>query len=509
MLRSSRRVGVLRRHLTTGAAPAPAAAAVPAAVSRLAAAAAAAAPVTHRVVAVERPGTGIETTDHEFDVPLDWARGGGERLTVFAREVTSLAMLPKKEQLPVLVFLQGGPGGASPRPTGSTGWLKRALKDFRVLLLDQRGTGLSTPVTTETLVSRFGGDGAAIAEYLVHFRADAIVADAEAIRISLLGPGARWSTLAQSYGGWITLHYLSAAPGSLSACFVCGGIASPASTADDVYSATFQTVLRRNQQFYRKFPADIGRVRQIVRALAACDGGGAALPGGGLLTPRRFLSLGLGMGMTGGMDSLHWLLEGAFRHDYDMGSGAPDGLSYSFLRACEAAQTFETGPIFAILHESIYQGLPGQQPSAWAAQRVLSSPPWCDCGDFDWQSRLEKEGAPVHFTGEHIFPWFFDGDFSELAALKGAADILAHKADWPALYSMEALTNIGTPLAAVIYYDDYYVDRRLSEGTMKMLGPQAQAWVTNEHQHSGLRDDGEAILDRLIRMANGQLELPP
>ena len=65
---------------------------------------------------------------------------------------------------------------------------------------------------------------------------------------------------------------------------------------------------------------------------------------------------------------------------------------------------------------------------------------------------MEQEGAPIYFTGEHIYPWFFDGDFSELAPLKDAAEILAHKSDWPPLYDIEALTNIDTPLAAVIYY---------------------------------------------------------
>ena len=57
--------------------------------------------------------------------------------------------------------------------------------------------------------------------------------------------------------------------------------------------------------------------------------------------------------------------------------------------------------------------------------------------------------------------------------------------------------------------DDFYVDRKLSEATMAILGPQAQAWVTNEHQHSGLRDDGEMILDRLIKLSGGHVRLPP
>ena len=81
-------------------------------VGRLAAAAVALASsgsVTHRVVAVERPGTHIETTDHEFDVPLDWSASDGGSITVFAREVVSLKNLDKKGDLPWLVFLQGGP----------------------------------------------------------------------------------------------------------------------------------------------------------------------------------------------------------------------------------------------------------------------------------------------------------------------------------------------------------------------------------------------------------------
>ena len=68
----------------------------------------------------------------------------------------------------------------SPRPTrhpSSPGWLDRALTDFRVLMLDQRGTGRSTPIGTLP-----GLSAAEQAEYLTHFRADAIVRDAEHIR---------------------------------------------------------------------------------------------------------------------------------------------------------------------------------------------------------------------------------------------------------------------------------------------------------------------------------------
>lgn len=49
-----------------------------------------------------------------------------------------------------------------------------------MLLLDQRGTGRSTPANRQTLPLR--GGPAEQADYLTHFRADSIVRDCEAIR---------------------------------------------------------------------------------------------------------------------------------------------------------------------------------------------------------------------------------------------------------------------------------------------------------------------------------------
>src|ERR671914_72460 len=88
---------------------------------------------------------GLVVREHEFSVPLDHGRPDGERITVFAREVAD----PDGPERPYLLFLQGGPGSEAPRPTGAPttqGWIARALRDFRVLLLDQRGTGRSSPV---------------------------------------------------------------------------------------------------------------------------------------------------------------------------------------------------------------------------------------------------------------------------------------------------------------------------------------------------------------------------
>ena len=58
---------------------------------------------------------GLVMRDHELEVPLDHDDGNGEQITIFAREVAEPDGLSK----PYLVYLQGGPGHESPRPTGS------------------------------------------------------------------------------------------------------------------------------------------------------------------------------------------------------------------------------------------------------------------------------------------------------------------------------------------------------------------------------------------------------
>ena len=95
---------------------------------------------------------GTILTEHTFPVPLDHRQPDGEQIEVFAREVTAPARSQDRGHdagaRPWLVFLQGGPGFGALRPSGRESWLDRALDDFRVLLLDQRGTGRSSPVST-------------------------------------------------------------------------------------------------------------------------------------------------------------------------------------------------------------------------------------------------------------------------------------------------------------------------------------------------------------------------
>ena len=64
---------------------------------------------------------GMILRDHRFDLPLDHDRPDGDTLRVFAREVVDEKRVG--EELPWLVYLQGGPGFASPRPFDRSGQL--------------------------------------------------------------------------------------------------------------------------------------------------------------------------------------------------------------------------------------------------------------------------------------------------------------------------------------------------------------------------------------------------
>ena len=76
---------------------------------------------------------GAVLTEREHVVPLVHGNPQRGSISVLTREVAA----PDGRDRPYLVFLQGGPGFEATRPTSPpSGWLARALADFRVLLLD-------------------------------------------------------------------------------------------------------------------------------------------------------------------------------------------------------------------------------------------------------------------------------------------------------------------------------------------------------------------------------------
>jgi pimeloyl-ACP methyl ester carboxylesterase len=401
-------------------------------------------------------------------VPLDHSAPDGATIDVFARELVD----PGKQgdDLPYLLFLQGGPGGKSPRPLDRSAWIDVALRTHRVVLLDQRGTGRSTPITAAITRDR---SALQVADYLSLFRADAIVADAEILRRAIIGER-RWDTLGQSYGGFVTLTYLSTAPQGLDHCYVAGGIPGLTATAEDVYARTFSRAASRTREYYARYPKDEAAISRLVDYLGEHD---ILLPDGDVLTPHRLRTLGAVFGMSYGFETIHWLLDDAW-------AGAE--LHPRFLSDVQTATGFVDNVLYP-LQEYTYAA---DAATGWAAQRECDRLP-----------EFAADARPVLLTAEMMFSWMFR-EVRSLRPFADAADLLAAKDDWPPLYDLDRLARNTVPLCAAVYYDDLYVDSELQLQTIERVG-NARAWVTNEHEHDGLRS-APAVLERLFDMGAGR-----
>ena len=409
--------------------------------------------------------SGMIIVDHNFSVPLDYEKDSSKKISIFVREIVRAEY--ENKELPYLIFFQGGPGYESPRPITDSGWIKRASEEFRVLLLDQRGTGLSTPISTESLSGMSDKD---MAEYLTWFRADNIVRDAEQIRENLIGNN-KWSVLGQSFGGFCATHYLSFYPDSLDKVFITGGLPPLNAHPDDIYRSTYKRVIKKNKLFYQIFPEAKINARRIADYLLRNK---VYLPNGDQLSVERFQQLGLNLGFNDGMATLNFLFEKAFINKK---------LSYSFLKGVLSIQSFDTNPIFTVLHEACY----AQEFSTnWSAYRILD----------EYPEFIADKKDELFFTGEMLYPWMLD-TYQSLQPLKGAAQILAEKSNWPMLYSEKNLKKNKVPVAAAVYTHDMYVDREYSMQIADVID-NINVWETKSLEHNALRSNGKMVLDSLF-----------
>lgn len=402
----------------------------------------------------------LRIDDHTLTVPLVW----GDDTDTRTIDVHAAVVTPDGgEALPYLLFLQGGPGFEAPRafhaPTAPS-WLDAALAHYRVVLLDQRGTGASSPFGDADLDR--GDEG--VAEYVTHLRADAIVEDAEAIRESL--GVSTWSVLGQSFGGFTILRYLSVHASSLDEVYITGGLSPVGRRPDEAYALTYDKMRDASEAYYRRFPGHRDAMRERLDLAAS---GGIVLPDGEVVSTSRLRSLGMLLGTNDGWQTLHSLLEtdpraNAFR--YDLAAALPF-----------SARNL----LYYLFHESSYaDGF----ATRWAADRVEPQ-------DFRDDETL--------LTGEHARRDWLD-TVPGLMPWKGAALRLA-ETEWPRLYDAAALEASGARGAAAVYVNDVYVPVEFSLETAKLL-PGVTPWVTSEHEHNGLRSGD--VLTRLIDLAQGR-----
>lgn len=410
---------------------------------------------------------GLKLREITLQVPLDHLNPAAGMIDIFARVVTG----KDGEKRPYLLFLQGGPGHEAARPalypSPQPTWLPRALEDYQVVMLDQRGTGRSTPVSADPDFGPLAGlTPSEQAEYLTHLRADEIVRDAEALR-AYLG-GKRWTLLGQSFGGFTSVRYLSSHPEGLSGAILTGGLTAVGHPIEDVYAETWRIMMDKSETYYRQYPEDRDRVRQIYNLARE---GKIITPNGDKVGADRWRTVGIVLGAQGGGMKLHELLENdpfspAFRHDL------------------AAMLPFEgRNPLYAILHESCYaDGV----ATRWAASRTMPR-------------EVKRDGTLL--AGEHLPRDLFE-ESSELRPLREAADIVANY-EWTQLYSTERLASADVPVAAAAYYEDAYVPLKFSTETAGIL-KDCRLWVTSEYEHNGLRHDAR-VLDRLIGLLKGQI----
>ncbi|CAD7960859.1 unnamed protein product [Amoebophrya sp. A25] len=545
---------------------------------------------------------GLHLQDHRISVPLDYSkttttsigdhgiipdnsRSTSITISIYAREVRKASDVPvstsraseaetvvassketKEDKKSYLLYLQGGPGYRAGRPTGPGGWISAALDaGFRVILLDQRGTGQSTRASIgllKRMKDKKGED--AVADYLANFRADSIVRDAERLRLHL--GIEKWTLLGQSFGGFCSVQYLSMYPESLREVLITGGlppcVALPCA-AETVYQKLFERVKVQNAKYYQRFPQDVDAVREIAIYLHCCTfqenykKERVQMPKGGILTMQGFQALGILFGLQDGFELVHYLIEDAWDAD-----GGPHTsplleewhLSHEFLAGVEKIISLDEAPLYLLLHESIYCS---GGVSNWACERVRSSDRLVKLFDADYAIDMRHGGStrqPVLFTGEMMFPWMAKTLGGGLECLDGVANKLA-KRKWPKLYDVEKLKRVDVPVAAATYVEDMFVDFDLARETAKLIGAEAGApmllgastsssatsngspaakkqkkgdefedrqrktnfkkpkqlggehvrqLMTSAYNHSGLREDGATIFKELLAMVRDE-----
>ncbi|KAK0389619.1 hypothetical protein NLU13_3194 [Sarocladium strictum] len=434
----------------------------------------------------------LRVTELFFQVPLDYSKPDSRTITLFANRVTQHCTSTDDSTEPrrYLVYLEGGPGFGNVAPQDHPLTATALAKGYQLLLLDHRGTGLSTPVSTEMLQDLGGVD--AQVDYLKLMRQDNTVRDCEAVRKCLtegwpehLRP---WSAHGQSYGGFISMSYLSMHPEGLKEVFLTGGLPPIGVPVDEVYRKTFGKAIERNEAYFNKFPQDMDALKQIIGFVGSRTEP-IVMPGGGLLTTQRLMTLGSAFGLHGGLDRIHSIILRLKTSLDQFGF-----LSRASLSAVETSVPFDENIIYAILHEAIY--CDGPEPSAWSASRVgkqVEGYWWLKEGH-----EKSRPDEPLYFSGEHVFPFYFE-TYAELRPLKEVAEKLAHVDDWSPLYDVDQLRRNKVPVYAATFIEDLYVNYELACRTAKLV-KNTKVFETNLLYHNALRAKTEEVLPRLFSL---------
>lgn len=450
---------------------------------------------------------------------------------------------------PIAVYLVGGPGSDNPPLVNSEVTDHYLALGFQVLFMDYRGTGSSTlqraddldPVAFKNNAMAYkngvtptlaGLDAETQAERLTWFRQDNIVRDLEAIRKSLVDHGIttakKWTLVGQSYGGWVSFTYLSFYPEALHMAIVTGGIPPVGQEADDVYTNTYNTVIKACDNFYAEFPEHEEHVRRIIKHIHDRNTP-YQMPGGGILTPERFLCVGRTLGTTNGNGKVDSAITSCTTDLKDANENYTGQLSFKTLEKIESWLRFEERPLYAILQEPIYTERP-LRASNWSAEKIGNSLDkywWLKSGALDRalspKTAEDKAFAEEHFdnkriylSAEHVYHFHYD-QFHALQPLKQAAEILASKDDWPPIFDINQLRQNKVPISSLSYDKDMFIDGQMSHKTLdKMENSHIEAMFSPTLMHTALKDTTDKVLPplwenlcKLVGVEHAEGELKP
>ena len=183
------------------------------------------------------PGPATAARCGELEVPEDRARADGRRIRIFAAVLPANTPTPKDDPLLVLA---GGPGQAASFLAPFAARLTELRRTRDVVLVDQRGTGRSSPLTCQAFRPRdddvfvtdpvprarqcaqeLAAQGVDAAQYTT----TAWIADLEAVRVALGYP--RWNLWGGSYGSRVAQEYLRRHPDAVRTVTL-DGVAPPA-----------------------------------------------------------------------------------------------------------------------------------------------------------------------------------------------------------------------------------------------------------------------------------------
>ncbi|KAJ0107185.1 Alpha/Beta hydrolase protein [Diaporthe amygdali] len=454
-----------------------------------------------------------------FDVPLRHDRYNAERLLLVAHMVYGEALSDKLDACdgkkltdpstrfslqdrPIILYLCGGPGADNPpcRVPDMNRWLLN--RGYQILYVDYRGCGESSPVNARILKKR-GMSDMEMANYIKQFCQDNIVRDLEAIRLCLSvnaksiegedSSSIKWTVLGQSYGGYISLTYLSTHPEGLLEVFITGGLPPCGMDIKDYFKVEYTNIVAQNKTFYAMYPDAARLVRSILQLIAQIGPRNIHMTGRGYMTGQKLLTLGRQFGSKVGFPEVYNLLQRMHTNLSTTGKLSPETI-----REFEGVLHVDERPLYPILLEQTWCS---EGATRWAAERVASKLKGFEYLRMDSDGNYPDpaqtpHGLPIYFTANTYCKFHYD-THEELIDLKGAAQILAEH-PWECSYDFERLAEnqLSVPVYAMSFVQDMHLDLGVAEDTAAKVG--GLILVEDAGWHQDIRHKPSAVLEKLF-----------